>query len=558
MEPNQLEYVDTVVECSEGLLSLVNDILDLSRAAANKIELDEGPFDLHSMLRTSFAVYKTAEARLRMVLDIDNTVPNWVIGDSKRLRQVLINLISNSVKFTEFGGIECRVRCEPSGPPPPRSVTPEAPSSPPRAGSGGFGIPMDGDIPEELAGWLRLSIDVQDTGIGIPAEYIPKLFQPFQQIDSSMSRKYQGTGLGLAICRKIVELMHGQIGVRSDGNGSTFSFTVFVRACPPDLEGGQKSLERKKKAILSNRVRREREIMAMGGAPWDEVRALGRGLSGSLSNHSSDDSSGRRGAYLGYPPRTGPSSNYSSLPRGNSGPLPSSYRSASPVPSPDERILSLDRSLDRYKRHDEDEDGELLEGEVPVFSVPAEALAIMDSFEPIKKQEHVDEDSVLGSAAEPGASSNPSREAIREGVVANGLFSSTPSADALEPGHVHVDRSASGTSATSLGRESSSGMVVEPHEDYSQLSVLIAEDNKVGRRAVPRSFKYGLTFVIIHRLIATCSFACLPSSACQKPTSPWLATGNKHTTRCLPVNLPLTWFLWTFLCRYFPGSNRPV
>ncbi|KAI9027732.1 hypothetical protein DFJ74DRAFT_660271 [Hyaloraphidium curvatum] len=515
LEEQQLEYLETVTECSEGLLSLVNDILDLSRIAANKIELDLKPFDLHTTMRTSFAVYKTAEPRLRMVLDVGEGVPDWVVGDGKRLRQVVINLLSNAVKFTEQGGtVECRVRSSPSAPPP---------------GAG-----------EEHGEWACISVDVRDSGIGIPADAIGKLFQPFQQIDSSMSRKYQGTGLGLAICRKIVELMHGAIWVTSEpGKGSVFSFRIFLRKCPEDLEGGEKSLERKKQAIVSNRVRMEREIMAIEGAPEEEVSALGKGLSGSLSPGAGaggklPDEIGDmveapvgtlRDGYLGAPPRTGAGSRINTLPRGQSGPLP--HRPASPGSEPQHG--SLDRSLDRRKapsatragsapgtgtgtlgRSDTASNAATLGrpgsagdrrpeagGQSPASGTDSLPRSANGS---LSRQNSSLSRSNRGSLPRPidtsvaGTPKQAGLEVTKAASDGAGLSPSAQTGGGLSPGG-SVDRAGSGFSdglpakTREMDREShqsAGSLSVEAKESYSHLHILIAEDNKINRNLLIR------------------------------------------------------------------------
>lgn len=493
LEETQLEFVETVRDCSEGLLSLVNDILDLSRAAANKVELDPKPFDLHQTLKTSFSVYKTAEARLKMILDIDPSVPVWTIGDAKRLRQVVINLLSNAVKFTEHGSVECRVRAEPCPAPPKRERDSDSRPGSSASSSDAKGTEEDDDV---YAEWVRVNVAVKDSGIGIPAESIAKLFQPFQQIDSSMSRKYQGTGLGLAICKKIIGLMHGDIWVTSEGgNGSTFSFFALLKRCPEDLEGGIKSLERKKQAILSNRVRREREIMAIEGAPPDEVSALGRGLSGSLSmrpsaiadelahqqQHSSTSTLGRGSGYLAAPPRTGATSSINTLPRGNSGPLPIT-RSQSPPLEP--KVVSLDRSLDRIKGHHKTSDEEPEE-------LTAEQVAA------------VEQATALVSPTSPTEGLTSPAHSASDGGEVQSIFALSPDVahGALQPHHHSssaslVHRALSGFSndgSEGSRRFGSGGLVPDKDsnpsltslnegakENYRNLQILIAEDNKVG------------------------------------------------------------------------------
>ena len=192
----QFEYLNMVKGSADSLLFLLNDILDFSKMEAGKMELDHLSFNLRKSLG---AVVKTLAVKaqqkgLEFIFDVSPEVPNSVIGDPARLRQVVVNLVSNSIKFTEKGEIEV-------------SVQVEAPS-------------IEGTI-------LRFSI--RDTGIGIPVDKQPQIFAAFTQADSSTTRKYGGSGLGLTISAQLVGLMGGKIWVESEaGKGSTFYFTVQV------------------------------------------------------------------------------------------------------------------------------------------------------------------------------------------------------------------------------------------------------------------------------------------------------------------------------------------
>ena len=198
----QQEYVETVRVSGEALLKLINDILDFSKIEAGKMTLDGHPFDLRQCVEESLNLFagQIREKRIETGFLVEPGVPTHCVGDAGRLRQVLTNLIENALKFTECGEVTLAVRSE--------------------------GM---------AEGKHRLRFQVSDTGIGIATDDIPKLFQSFQQIDGSMRRRFSGTGLGLAICRKLVELMGGEIGVRSGlGKGSTFFFTVLLPAAPGD------------------------------------------------------------------------------------------------------------------------------------------------------------------------------------------------------------------------------------------------------------------------------------------------------------------------------------
>jgi|GEM_PF-2986353 len=195
----QRELAETISTSGDSLLSLINDILDFSKIESGKLELEQRPFDLRECLENALDVLgaKAAEKHLDLVGWVGPGVPPVMVGDSTRLRQVLINLIGNAIKFTSTGDI--LVSIEHLG-------------------------PADG-------GLHRLHFAVRDTGIGIPADRMDRLFKSFSQVDTSTTRQYGGSGLGLAICKKIVELMHGRIWVESEsGKGSTFQFEVPVAA----------------------------------------------------------------------------------------------------------------------------------------------------------------------------------------------------------------------------------------------------------------------------------------------------------------------------------------
>ncbi len=189
-------YADTVRASAEALLALLNDILDFSKMEASKLELEEVDFDLDAMLDDfiSLMAVKASEKRLELVLDIEEGVPRQLRGDPGRLRQVLTNFTSNAVKFTERGEVVVGVR-----------------------------------LVAQQAKEATLRFFVRDTGIGIPADKLSRLFARFSQVDTSVTRKYGGTGLGLAISEQLVSLMGGEVGVRSEpGMGSEFSFVVPI------------------------------------------------------------------------------------------------------------------------------------------------------------------------------------------------------------------------------------------------------------------------------------------------------------------------------------------
>ena len=192
----QRDYVNLIRTSGDSLLFLLNDILDFSKIEAGKIELENAPFSPRTCVQDVVAFFapKAAASRLSLEHRIAPDVPPTVIGDVYRLRQILINLVGNAIKFTRLGGVTVLVEAEP--------------------------CPAD-------AGRVRLHFTVVDTGIGISAEQARALFQPFAQADASTARNYGGTGLGLIICKRLTELMGGTIAVESTpGLGSRFRFSI--------------------------------------------------------------------------------------------------------------------------------------------------------------------------------------------------------------------------------------------------------------------------------------------------------------------------------------------
>ncbi len=194
----QRGYTDTILTSGDNLLTVINDILDFSKIESGKMDLEEREFNLAACIEEVLDLFsgKAADAGLDLIYEIDYAVPAIIIGDSTRLRQVLINLLSNAIKFTERGEVFLRV------------------------------YPVKGNDPNVL----KLGFDIRDTGIGIPLDKQERLFRAFSQVDSSTTRQYGGTGLGLVICDKLIGLMGGSIRVDSEpGRGSLFSFTIVAR-----------------------------------------------------------------------------------------------------------------------------------------------------------------------------------------------------------------------------------------------------------------------------------------------------------------------------------------
>jgi signal transduction histidine kinase/ActR/RegA family two-component response regulator len=195
----QAEYVKTIRMSGDALMAVINDVLDFSKIESGRLELDVRPFDIRACVRDTLDLlaHRAHEQGLTLAAAVADEVPAQVLGDGDRLRQVLINLVSNGIKFTEHGGVMVRVNLQP-----PTEVT---------------------------DGTLHLHFAVSDTGIGIAPERMHRLFQSFSQLDVSMTRRYGGTGLGLAISRRLTELMGGRLWVESAvEKGSTFHFTIDV------------------------------------------------------------------------------------------------------------------------------------------------------------------------------------------------------------------------------------------------------------------------------------------------------------------------------------------
>jgi len=204
----QRDYVETIRTSGESLLTIINDILHFSKLESGKMELDHSPFELRQCIEETLELLapKAAEKNLDLVYQLVPGTPEQLTGDATRLRQILVNLISNAIKFTPAGEIFVRVES--------RAVTP-----------GPGEASADGPIPHEF------QFAVRDTGIGIPKHRLSRLFQAFMQADSSIARQFGDTGLGLAISKSLVELMGGVMSVESDeGKGSTFHFTLRAGA----------------------------------------------------------------------------------------------------------------------------------------------------------------------------------------------------------------------------------------------------------------------------------------------------------------------------------------
>lgn len=245
LDNDQRAIIEIIRTSAETLSSLINDILDLSKIESGRLELEHHPFNLRSCLEAvlDMQIPRAMEKGLDLAYFMEPDTPEFVVGDIARLRQVLINLLNNGLKFTDRGGVFLRVWKEHS--------------------EGDRGVSADS---------CRLHFSVSDTGIGIPAEKIGELFQAFSQLDASTTRKYGGTGLGLAISKQLCELMGGTAWAESqgvEGLGTTFHFTVVVdverrsveqAASPGELSG--------KLAVMASTGPFTRSVLARYAETW--------------------------------------------------------------------------------------------------------------------------------------------------------------------------------------------------------------------------------------------------------------------------------------------------
>lgn len=204
LDDTQQYYADTLRQSANSLLSILNDILDHSKLEVGRFELSKSCFSPRSLLANLEGALqaRAAEKNIQIVAEADPQIPEFVTGDADRIRQILMNLTDNAVKFTEVGSVVINMTHR-----------------------------------EREDGSLKLAFSIQDTGMGMSDEVKAKLFAPFTQADRTIANKYGGTGLGLSIARKLVDLMDGSIGCESlEGNGSTFWFTVSCeRASAEDI-----------------------------------------------------------------------------------------------------------------------------------------------------------------------------------------------------------------------------------------------------------------------------------------------------------------------------------
>jgi signal transduction histidine kinase/CheY-like chemotaxis protein len=240
LDAEQRHIAETIHESSNNLHALLNDILDVSKLDAGKIEFESAPFSLRAVIDnvTSIAEASAAKKGLPLLCTIDEAMPAALIGDQTRIRQVVLNLLTNAIKFSDKGRVEIATRCL-----------------------------------ERQGGSITFECSVSDSGIGIAPEQLGKLFDDFSQADSSISRRFGGTGLGLAICKRIIDQMGGEIGVKSTlGSGTTFRFTLTLPvASEAELGSAESALDRDDFADLLAKLDQPLRVLLAEDNPTNQL-----------------------------------------------------------------------------------------------------------------------------------------------------------------------------------------------------------------------------------------------------------------------------------------------
>jgi PAS domain S-box-containing protein len=266
LSPEQREYAAIIRDSGDALLAVINDILDFSKIEAGQMELEDQPFDVRDCVEGALELLapRAGEKRLELACAIDPVLPATVTGDATRLRQILVNLVGNAIKFTDAGEVVVEVKTE-------------EPHAKTRRRKEEQGEQKEKESSSSLRGLaslreVLLHFSVRDTGIGIPPERLDRLFRSFSQVDASTTRRYGGTGLGLAISKRLCELMGGSMWVESTpGKGSTFSLTVPVREAAgrprPDRHADQPELCGRRLLIVDDNPT-NRHILRLQAGSW--------------------------------------------------------------------------------------------------------------------------------------------------------------------------------------------------------------------------------------------------------------------------------------------------
>ncbi len=252
LDTEQRDFAETIRISSDNLLTIINDILDFSKIEAGKMALEEQPFDPRECVESAMDLLrvKAAEKGLELAYEVAPEVPGAIIGDVTRVRQIMVNLLGNAVKFTEQGEVVLVFEMLDQATADEIQIAPCPPER------------------------IRLHVSVRDTGIGIPQDGLDRLFQAFSQVDTSTSRKYGGTGLGLAVSKRLVEMMSGKMWAESTGagEGSTFRFVIETQAAPettarPHLRCEQRDLAGRHLLIVDDNAT-NRRILVMQARGW--------------------------------------------------------------------------------------------------------------------------------------------------------------------------------------------------------------------------------------------------------------------------------------------------
>ena len=252
LDDDQKQQCEVIVSSGESLLSIINDILDFSKIEAGKLTMDQHPFSIHALINSAVALYERSagDKGLYLKAECSSELFGSYKGDEGRLRQVILNLVSNAIKFTHEGGVKITV-----------------------------------DVFESVRNTERLSIKVLDTGIGIPEAVQVNLFQQFTQADTTTTRKYGGTGLGLAISKKIVDLMNGEIKLKSvPGEGTTFEVDILLPKAstiidvPKEIGPADDGLEGLKILLVEDNIVNQKIAQRVFNKMGCEVSTAGNGL----------------------------------------------------------------------------------------------------------------------------------------------------------------------------------------------------------------------------------------------------------------------------------------
>jgi CheY-like chemotaxis protein/nitrogen-specific signal transduction histidine kinase len=248
----QYEFVSTIRNSGDALLTLINDILDFSKIESGKLELDCQPFDIRECIEETLDLLapKAAEKSLELAYLIYKNTPSWVIGDVTRIRQIIVNLVGNGLKFTHSGEVVVGVSAK-------------------QLAIGNTDPVLDGEDPT-----YEIRFVIKDTGIGIPPDKLDRLFKAFSQVDSSTTRNYGGTGLGLAISRRLTEIMGGKMWVESHPDkGSSFYFTIIAKSTSSSPQYRQKEQQkteelRGKRLLIVEDNATHRKILTLQAQSW--------------------------------------------------------------------------------------------------------------------------------------------------------------------------------------------------------------------------------------------------------------------------------------------------